>query len=460
MTEFDDFERQVAAGLVIDADGAVPTFDATAIARTAIARGRVGPLRLRWRSPSLAVTGFAAAAVAMLAIVLLAELLRPRLPSSGGPSASPGTTSSPIGTVNPIAPPVGAWVPAPDMASARSEGFVAVGLLDGRVLVTGFDLNHGSAEIYDPRGETWTTTASPTELRVGATATLLGDGRVLLTGGLRGPASIEGGEVIFEPALASAELFDPRTGTWSVAASMLQARSDHSATLLRDGRVLVAGGVAPESVPYPRFSSTEIFDPETGTWSSGPSMLGRRDGHSATLLPDGRVLIAGGSDNDRLSTAELFNPFDGTWVSAPALPEAFYGHAATLLHDGSVLIVGGDVPRGPGAAGSAHAAIYDPVGDTWTLTGSLSTPRIAHQATLLRDGRVLVTGGSKVSLPTDSVFDSAEIYDPTTAAWTTVAPMTLARAGHAAVRLLDGRVLVVGGYTGDADTATAELFLP
>src|SRR5215210_9233461 len=130
MAEFDEFERQVAAALVVDADEAIPTFDAMTVARTAIGRARGVAVPPRWRRPSVGLTGFAAAAAALLMIALLTALLQPRLPSSGGPSSSPGTPSVPARSVKPV-PPLGAWVPAAEMTTTLSAGLAAVLLPDG-----------------------------------------------------------------------------------------------------------------------------------------------------------------------------------------------------------------------------------------------------------------------------------------------------------------------------------------
>jgi N-acetylneuraminic acid mutarotase len=189
-------------------------------------------------------------------------------------------------------------------------------------------------------------------------------------------------------------------------------------------------------------------------------MLAPRDAHTATLLQTGLVLVAGGHAL-RLSSVELYDPASGTWTSAAALPEAFAGHGATLLPNGEVLVSGGDVPSGPGAIGSAHAAIYDPGNDAWTMVANMITPRIGHQATILADGDVLVTGGASVGSPDPDPYDSAELYDTATGAWIAVARMISPRTDHAAVLLSDGRVLVIGGSTRNGvPLASAELFTP
>jgi hypothetical protein len=461
MTDLDGFERRLASAVVADADEALPVVDPAVVARAAIARGRRSRLRLRLVFELARGLRLAAAAAAVLAIAILAWEAGLRGLWVGVPNASPEMSSPALGTV-PLATPSGSWTHAGSMAEARSNGLVAIVLLDGRVLVAGGARDLRSAEVYHPDSQTWTVTGRMVEPRLYSTAVLLRDGRVLLAGGTsdRGAPAV-GDVVTFAPTLASAEVYDPRTGTWTRTGTMAQARSGHTATLLPDGRVLVAGGAAPETVPYPRFSSTEIYDPASGTWTDGPPMLRARDSHSATLLPSGMVLVAGGHARDRLGSAELYDPGAGAWVETAALPEAFGGHGATLLANGAVLVFGGDVPRGPGAVASAHAALYDPVSDSWAMTASMLTPRIGHGAAMLADGDLLVTGGGPLGAPDPNPFDSAEIYDATAGTWTESAPMSFPRSNHAIVLLADGRVLVIGGSTrGGVSLASAELFEP
>ncbi|HET8840723.1 MAG TPA: kelch repeat-containing protein, partial [Ktedonobacteraceae bacterium] len=180
---------------------------------------------------------------------------------------------------------------------------------------------------------TWAATGSMQQPRSGYTATLLKNGLVLVAGGV-GP----NGNV-----LASAELYNPATGTWTATGSMLQARYIHTATLLPDGRVLVAGGGLPGSAVL---ASAELYNPATGTWTATGSLLQARYIHTATLLPDGRVLIAGGfgvsgSIVTTLGTAEIYTPLAGVWTSTGSMLQARYLHTATLLPDGRVLIAGG-----------------------------------------------------------------------------------------------------------------------
>lgn len=232
---------------------------------------------------------------------------------------------------------------------------------------------------------------------------------------------------------------------WTATADMHEARvDDHTATLLRNGQVLVVGG-----------SSAELYDPTTEEWTLTTATSEIRGAHSATLLSDGSVLAAGGNGSG-LTSAELYEPDAGTWTATGAMSEGRQGHTATLLLDGRVLVVGGQ--NGAGEA-LASAEAYDPATGTWSAAGSLAEARTAATATLLSDGRVLVAGGG--SEPGSGPFNSVEIYDPTAGTWTAATSLSVGRRYHGAARLPDGRVLVAGGApSGDDRTPSVELFDP
>lgn len=375
-----------------------------------------------------------------------------------GSSAAPSDSCAHSSVASPATAPdtVGEWASTGSMAEGR-DGHSATLLRDGRVLVTG-GMNArqalASAELYDPATGSWTTTGSMAAARAEHGATLLDDGTVLVAGGISF-ASGAGDD----NELGSAELYDPKTGTWTATRSMLEARTRGAMTLLPDGRVLVAGGWGSGGSFGPKLASAELYDPQTRTWAATSNMVQRRDGHAALLLPDGTVLVAGGYDGPRLASTEIYDPASGLWVDGAPLPEPFLGYSEVLLPDGAVLIAGGDVPSGPGAIGSAHAARYDPCTLTWALTGNMLTARLGQAASLLPDGRVLVAGGQRSGGGTTNIFSSAEIYDPAGGAWTATADMTERRSEHTATLLRDGRVLIVGGATETGGSlASAELF--
>jgi len=283
----------------------------------------------------------------------------------------------------------------------------------------------------------WTYTGDLSDAHWKGTATLLQNGQVLVTGGI----GISG-------VTASAELYDPATGTWSSPGAMNTARQHHTATLLPDGRVLVAGGNPPDQQA---FSSAELYDPVTGTWSYTGSMNQARVFHSAVLLTNGRVLVAGGSDGSANYNTqnELYDPVTGMWSYTGSLNMSRDVHSATLLTNGKVLVAGGYH-----GYGIESAELYDPVKGTWIVTGSMNEPRAWHTATLLPDGKVLVAGSEIFS----NFLSSAEIYDPATGTWSTTGSMHDARGSHTATLLPDGKVLVAGGE--GTNNRSAELYDP
>ena len=210
----------------------------------------------------------------------------------------------------------------------------------------------------------------------------------------------------FANATASAELYDPTTGTWTYTGSLHTGRYNHTATLLSDGRVLVVGG---DGTFDSYIASAELYDPATGNWTYTGSLHTGRYGHTATLLADGRVLVVSGYNGlsgGFLLSAELYDPTTGTWTYTGSLNT--YGrlaHTATLLPNGKVLVAGGQYNWG---SILASAELYDPATGTWTVTGSLNTARYANAATLLPNGEVLVAGGGGGG----GLLASAELYDP------------------------------------------------
>lgn len=310
-------------------------------------------------------------------------------------------------------PASGAFSATGPMTGPRSRGPAATTLADGRVLVTGgtdgFSRSLASAELYDPATGLFTPTGSMTDGRIYHRATRLLDGRVLVTGG----DDTTGG-------LASAELYDPAIGTFSPTGPMKAIRTAHSATLLDDGRVLIAGGTSNMTGaiegPGPCLTSAEIYDPSVGTFSETGPMVDPRCGHAAVRLDDGQVLVMGGGtfygDPRSVVTADVYDPATNAFTPAGPMTEARIGQIAVLLPDGRVLVAGGnDAAFQP----MVSAEIYDPAADTFSPTGLMTDPRAWFAATALLDGRVLVTGGSRVGWTYSGPFnDTGEIYDPTT----------------------------------------------
>lgn len=312
-------------------------------------------------------------------------------------------------------------------------GHTATLLSDGRVLI----VDRSAAEIYDPAHGTWTPTAPMRDTFDTHVATLLSDGRVLVVGG------------------GTAEVYEPANGSWTATGKMVDAEAPpRTATLLGDGRVLVAGsldGLRPSA-------SAELFDPRDGTWTATGPMPKSIAVATATLLLSGKVLMAGGCDTAALTAAELYDPVSGTWAATGSMSTARAQQVAILLRDGDVLVAGG---LRTNMTPLASAELYDPTRGTWTDTGDMSAPASSgHSATLLPDGKVLLVGGLiDAGRPLGS---PAQLYDPVSRSWTDVAPMvTPTSFGQTATLLRDGAVLVAGGSDGKGgELAAAELFVP
>lgn len=295
-------------------------------------------------------------------------------------------------------------------------------------------------------GGEWTAAADMSTARSGHTATLLGDGRVLVAGGSN--ASIPPYNV---PTLSSAEFYIPSTNTWSPAPSMSTPRDNHSATLLKDGRVLVAGGYPDESGGG-CLNTAEIYDPLANSWSMAASMVEPHCFHTATLLQDGRVLV--GNFIDIFSSTEVYDPSTNAWEQVSDLVRP---HSATLLQDGRVLAVEGIDMFSSGPL----AYLFNPSTNTWSAAASMASPRSGFSATLLSDGRVLVTGGYfEEYYPPGLVFPAPEIYDPSTNTWSMANILKVDRVRHGATLLHDGSVLVFGGWNSSGWHASAEQYNP
>jgi WD40 repeat protein len=321
-------------------------------------------------------------------------------------------------------------------------------LPDGKVLIAGGeDVTYilETAELYDQSSGTFTATGSMKTGREEHTATLLPNGKVLIVGGWAAPS-----------ALSSVELYDPSTGTFSPTGSLGEARHAHTATLLPNGKVLIAGGYD-NNAGGVMVSRAELYDPDTGSFSFTGAMVGPRNQHTATLLPNGKVLIAAGSNMYALASAELYDPATGAFTATGSLAFRRITPTATLLAGGLVLIANGSGDINGGS--SLKAELYDPVTGEFSTTGATAQWRSEHTATILPNGKVLVAGGS-------STAGQAELYDPSTSIFTIVGSLVYTRYAHTATLLPNGRVLLVGGKrvttSGGVDTtnwlASAEIF--
>jgi WD40 repeat protein len=363
-----------------------------------------------------------------------------------------------------------AWTGAPPATPDGSLGATATRLADGRVLVT--ELCGTAAALYDPATGTFTPTGSLTVVRATGSATLLRDGRVLFAGGYNcAPAGEDG-------MWASAELYDPVTGTFSATGAMAVPRESQTATLLADGRVLIAGGITGPGAKtaaaitlasvrlvdtdHP-LDVTELYDPAAGTFSRTGSMQVGRSGHAATLLRDGRVLVTGGGGEGTASrtSAELYDPTSGTWHRTGSMGTGRWLHTSSLLPDGQVLITGG---RSPKDSVYRSAELYDPDTGTFSPTGSMHDGRQEQSATVLDNGTVLIAGGYWSDGQHWKVLSSAELYDPAARTFTQIGSIGTPRMSHSAVELDDGRILIVGGAdigaAGAKGVGSAVLYTP
>jgi large repetitive protein len=337
----------------------------------------------------------------------------------------------------------GTWMSAGLLATGRVD-HTATLLTNGQVLVAGGQIlidpfNNGPAELYDPTSGLWTPTDDMHLSRFFHTATLLPDGQVLAVGGLayNGTGNVP---------VASAELYDPATGNWRETSLPNQARAFHTATLVANGKVLIAAGAGPNSLS--QLASAEVYDPVTKIWSITGSLNIPRRAHRANLLPDGQVLVTGGvhsvaSSVLPIAEAELYDSASGTWKLTGSLGTGRFGHTATLLPNGKVLVAGGEVSS---TNALSSAELYDPGTGTWTATGSMGSRRSEHTATLLPNGLVLVAGGRNSSFSSTDGLSSAELYDPVAGVWAPAAQLASGRNRHTATLLGEGGVLVTGGF--------------
>jgi len=289
----------------------------------------------------------------------------------------------------------------------------------------------------------FTPTADMGTSRTEHTATLLPDGKVLIAGGSDGSSTLQ-----------SAEIFDPATNTFSATGNMVFARTNHTATLLANGKVLLCGGSGSSSLAL---ATAELYDPATGTFAATGAMAVARSRRTATLLADNRVLIVGGENSAVVSSVEIYDPAPGAFTSTGSLAFARFNHAAALLASGKVLVAGGDLEP---SAVLASAELYDTALGTFSGTGSMTSSRDRFTLTLLPNGKVLAAGGFNVVGDCTTgcgpiSLANVDLYDPSAGAFTAANNMVRPHGGHTATLLLSRKVLIVGG-----DTFAVELFDP
>jgi hypothetical protein len=371
------------------------------------------------------------------------------------PSASPSAAASPTPTLGPaftFGPP-GTFKAVADTTLGPSS---AVRLPDGRVFLTDGD----QFQIYDPAADKFGNIGKFDAPHVRGTVTGLPDGSVLIAGGMDTQTGY---------GIDTAMVYNPSTGKSTPTGSLVRARFDQYAVALSDGRVLLLGGYSVTQTPL---QSAEIYDPITRKFTQTGNMVVNRHCATTVRLADGRVLIAGGDFTFGFPfagtqlTAEVFDPATGKFTATGSMTTDRSCAAGALLPDGRVLVAGGDTLL-TGVAGSAE--VYDPQTGTFVRTGNMVTGRSSHSAITLADGRVLIAGGIGqpegiasvdpriFAMTDDRYLNSAELYDPDTGKFTKIGPMLSRRVGQTATLLKDGRVLLVGGTL---DTTSAEVYVP
>ena len=335
-----------------------------------------------------------------------------------------------------------AWNALPPMATPRNA-FTLTALADGRALAVGGWNGTAlqSCEVYDPVSGAWSPTGQLNGPRTGHSAVRLNDGRVLVAGGTNGSLG-----------LATAEIFDPATGQWTATQNRARAGFSAVMALLTDGRVFLLGDASTST-------RAEIFDPSTGLWSDTSTMgTVYRSSPTATRLPDGRVLVAGGYNGSGSPTSgTVYDPVANTWTPTAAHVTPRWLHTATLLPNGRVVILGGRQIATP-TVSVATAEVYDPATNAWTPTGAMGTSRIYHTATLLPTGQVVVAGGNQYNGSSySSALSTSESYDTSAGSFSPLPALGQARYGHREALLPGGKPMVVGGYAAGF-LSSAEVF--
>ena len=265
--------------------------------------------------------------------------------------------------------------------------------------------------------------------------------------------------------LDTVEILDIATMEWSTTPPMNNPRSEHIAILLDDGSVLVAGGIGEG---YTTLASSELFDPNTAEWSNTTSMASYRGGHAAVRLADGVVLVTGGKGETKigpslsnsvmrasraLETAEVYDPALRVWTTIKPMAEERSDHTSTVLSNGQILVTGGT----KGLRISGLSEVFDPVSGVWTTVGSTTRQTFAHSAVLLPNGQVLLAGGFGFTSP-DTLTAKTEVFDPDAGKWQPSAQSAFGRMNYTLTALRDGRIVAVGGTIASGTTNSVEYF--
>lgn len=406
---------------------------------------------------------------------------------AGGSDAA----GSPSAVLDVYDPAADAWTTRSPMPTARIAP--AGGVLGGSYLVVAGGVNGsgtklGTVEVYDSAADSWSTAPSLPTPRSDAAGATMG-ARLFAVGGQAAAGDSDAAETFTlslatQPSVASVAPSSAPTGasasltavgngfdatavlslekpgvlqsSWTTTGAMATARNMGQSVVLKDGRILVAGGF---TGGVTTLTNVDIYDPASGVWVAAASMTASRYIGTVALLSDGRVLAAGGRQNLNnaspvdIATSEIYDPATNAWTPTGPMPQVIDGAQTFVRPDGKVLAVGGGFANG---VHTAATALYDPAAGTWSAGPSMSTPRISAAGVTLKDGRYLIAGG----VANGPTLASAEVYDPVANAWTTVASMGMQRYDLTLTRLPDGRVLAAGGSTASSGTVSAEIYDP
>lgn len=346
-----------------------------------------------------------------------------------------------------------------NLGTARSN-HIAVLLPNNLVLVAGGTNGTTalkSAELYDPVKNTWTPTGDLNTARVNHSAVLMLNNKVLVTGGFDGTI-----------ALKSAEVYDPSTGKWTTTtAGMNFSHAFHTSTVLSDGKVLIAGGVLGPANNADA-TSTEVYLPTTDAFVPGPNLPEPRQGHTTTVLKNNKILLVGNSNGNSAKAVVLPDAAAASvGVATDALNFGRYNHAASLLSNGAALTNDMVLVTGGFGNNPKSAELYNPTDNKWYPAGNMSEARALHTSTLLRNGKVLIIGGYN---NTSGTLSTIEIFNPAVfsfstpqTSWSTLTKvLNTARASHTSTLLSNDNVFVVGTYLqgGGTPAASTEIWAP